>query len=204
MLLIVISPPETYSDEHKTLTILFNQGLEIFHLRKPDYSYDDMETYITSIPVEFHPRIVIHSHYLLANRYNLKGIHLTEKARKDKNIGKVLKTLGNKSLSASFHHLDELKRNRRRYDYVFLSPVFDSISKSGYKSNFDLSTIRKDIQLINTHHKHPLNIIALGGINAENIGLIKKTGFAGAALLGAVWESDDPLSTFSAVKNHFL
>ena len=37
---------------------------------------------------------------------------------------------------------------RDRFDYVFLSPIYNSISKEGYKSNFNLKDL-KESSLIN-------------------------------------------------------
>jgi thiamine-phosphate pyrophosphorylase len=39
-------------------------------------------------------------------------------------------------------------------------------------------------------------VIALGGINEDNIQLVKQAGFSGAAVLGAIWQADDPVTAF--------
>src|SRR5688572_24523039 len=41
-----------------------------------------------------------------------------------------------------FHSLTQLEACRQKYDYAFLSPVFDSISKAGYKSPYDLNELK--------------------------------------------------------------
>ncbi|HXD94336.1 MAG TPA: thiamine phosphate synthase, partial [Bacteroidia bacterium] len=80
-------------------------------------------------------------------------------------------------------------KSRRKYEYVFLSPVFDSISKTGYKSNFDLENLKPFLK------KHK-NVIALGGVNTKNIELIKQVGFSGAAFIGAVWQNKNPAKSY--------
>ncbi|MDP4210748.1 MAG: thiamine phosphate synthase [Bacteroidota bacterium] len=199
MLLILISPPETILQEHQILISLFNQGLQIFHLRKPDYSEAELETYILQIPEEFHTRIVIHSHYRLASKYNLKGIHLTEKVKNGASLSFILQNLNNKSISASFHAAEELTQSCGNYNYIFLSPIFDSISKYGYKSRFNLNELK---QLLSTIYQrpHPPQIVALGGISEQNIHLVKEAGFNGIALLGTIWQSSNPLSAFQKVQ----
>ncbi|MEO8759791.1 MAG: thiamine phosphate synthase [Bacteroidia bacterium] len=127
----------------------------------------------------------MHSHYKLAKEFDLKGIHLTEKERKSKRINSTLKII-----STSFHSTTEILKNRRKYEYVFLSPVFDSISKQGYKSNFSLEELKFFL-------KRKKNIIALGGINAENIESVKQKGFAGAAILGSIWETKNPAKSYN-------
>jgi thiamine-phosphate pyrophosphorylase len=94
-----------------------------------------------------------------------------------------------KTISTSFHSTTAIFKSRRKYEYVFLSPVFDSISKQGYKGNFSLEELKSFL-------KSKKNIIALGGINAENIELVKQKGFAGAAVLGSIWESKNPTKCY--------
>jgi thiamine-phosphate pyrophosphorylase len=70
-------------------------------------------------------------------------------------------------------------------DYLFLGPIFDSISKENYTSRFPESLLYdlKDKGVINE------KIIALGGINKENMHKVKDYGFGGVAILGALWEN---------------
>ena len=132
MILIVISPEQSGEHESGFVSRMFEQGLDLFHLRKPYWEENQMEEYIRSIAPDFHNRIVIHDHFGLAGKYNLKGIHLHERKRKQ------LANEKEKPISTSFHSMEELSNNNYPYEYVFLSPVFDSISKPGYKSRFDL------------------------------------------------------------------
>jgi len=198
MLLIIISPPENIPNEQKIVVALFYAGLPIFHLRKPTFSADEMEKYILGIPTEFHQRMVLHSHYPLALKYDLKGIHLSEKMKNDQSIDNLSDDFRHKSISASFHSLEDVKQNPKKYDYLFLSPVFDSISKCGYKSNFSLDTVDGFLNAKPAYTNIP--VIALGGVSEAHIRLIKNTGFAGAALLCAIWGPDDPVLVFAKIK----
>ena len=67
--------------------------------------------------------------------------------------------------------------------------MFDSISKEGYKAvNFDLSHRRIDIQLI-----------GLGGVTVENFGSLITMGFDGGAVLGGVWNSENPFKVIDSL-----
>ena len=187
---IVITPEKNHPKEIELITFLFEGGLKILHIRKPNFSEDEFRTYLQQIPKKFYSKIVIHSHYKLAKEFSLKGIHLTEKARKLKRINTSYKII-----STSFHAIEEVLKSRRNYKYVFLSPVFDSISKQGYKSNFNLKELKPFLE-------KRKNIIALGGIDIENIKSIKQTGFAGAAVLGSIWESKNPVKNYKEIKTH--
>lgn len=87
-----------------------------------------------------------------------------------------------------FHSLNELQAYKKEYEYAFLSPIFDSISKKDHKASFDLEEVREKIQ--------NRNIIALGGIDEDKIEICRELGFAGVAVLGAIWGSNDPLQKF--------
>lgn len=93
-----------------------------------------------------------------------------------------------------FHSIKELEDCKEKYDYAFLSPIFGSISKAGYKSNFDLSEIKDFFK--NRNEK----IIALGGIDEDKIDSVKELGFSGIALLGAIWQSEYPVEKFKRIK----
>ena len=66
---------------------------------------------------------------------------------------------------------------------MFLSPIFDSISKVGYSHAFTRE------QLLDAKSRHLINeeIIALGGIAQETIPLAAQYGFGGVAVLGSLW-----------------
>jgi len=182
--IIVITPEKKQPKEFELITSLFESGLQILHIRKTKATEGELRDYLEQIPTKFYKKIVIHSHYKLAKEFNLKGIHLTEKARTLKRINSSLKII-----STSFHTTAAILKSRRKYEYVFLSPVFDSISKQGYKGNFDL----EDLKLFLKRKK---NVIALGGINNKNIEVVKQVGFSGVAVIGTIWQSKNPVKSY--------
>ena len=200
MLLILFSAPSFINGEKETLFSLFEEGLELFHLRKPKASKKQVAGFIESIPDKYHSRIVIHSHYSLTREFNLKGIHLTEKEREKLSERSNSENNREHIVSTSFHSLETLKKNRKKYEYVFLSPVFDSISKQNYKAAFDLKELKNELPGLKKRKNNSSEVIALGGINAENIEKINQLGFDGAAILGVVWESKDPVQVFREIK----
>ena len=175
MKLILITPPTCFVEEDKIITVLFEEGLDILHLRKPDSAPMYAERLLTLIPEQYHKRIVVHENFYLKDEYKLKGIHLNGRNPHLPNNYKG-------HVSYSCHTLEEVN-----CDYVFLSPVFDSISKLNYHSNYTPEEIRKA-------HKAGIidkKVIALGGIDEDNIRQVKDYGFGGAAILGALWNRFD-------------
>jgi len=47
----------------------------------------------------------------------------------------------------------------------------------------------------------PQKLFALGGVEAENIAELASLGFNGAAVLGAVWHSPDPVEALLEILN---
>ena len=184
MKLILITPPTYFVEEDKIITALFEEGLDILHLRKPDTAPMFAERLLTLIPEQYHKRIVVHGHFYLKDEFNLKGINLNHR---NPNLPENYKG----HISRSCHSLEEIKEYKRQCDYMLLSPVFDSISKNDYHANYTPEEIRKA-------HKAGIidkKVIALGGISTENIRTIKKYGFGGAAILGDIWDRFDEHET---------
>ena len=106
-------------------------------------------------------------------------------------------------VSRSCHSIAELSQYSSVCDYMFLSPIFDSISKSGYASRFSLEEIRRRIVAgsdVATARMDVMSsdgncrsvdwgrVFALGGVCPDNIRLLEEAGFGGAAVLGCIWE----------------
>lgn len=167
-LVIAITPSEKYHGEAERINqILSNGEAHFVHIRKPNYSAKEIEDIIMKIKPEFHNRLKLHDHFELIDKFSLGGIHL--------NSRNSLVYPKAKSVSISLHRLEEIQ-DKDKYDYFFISPVFDSISKKGYKSAFDMMELSKNIQ--------GRNAIALGGVTPQKFPYLKSIGFKGAALLG--------------------
>lgn len=170
---IFISPEELTDDEAETVTDLLDNGLwDMAHLRHPSASLTEMRHLIEAIPQRLHRRLRIHGHFSLAAEFNLGGLHLNRRCPE-------APSFYSGPMSRSCHSIAETVASTD-CDYVTLSPVFDSISKPGYKSAFT----DKDLKHINGI-KTP-RIVALGGITPERIDTVKEYGFGGYAVKGAV------------------
>lgn len=173
---IIITSPEFLSGEATFIDKLFSSGLDLLHIRKPNASIEAYIQLISQIPSKWHNHIVIHEHFELAEEYNLYGIHLNRRC------SKIPATFpGN--ISCSCHSLEEVVKEKETKNYVFLSPIFDSISKVGYHAAFS-PILLKQAALENIIDE---KVIALGGITACNIPLAREWHFGGVAILGDLW-----------------
>lgn len=177
MKLITITMPDFFEGEAGAIASLFDAGLEILHLRKPGASCGEMENLLRRLPPEYLARIVVHGHFQLASAWKLKGIHLNGR-------NPVAPAGFTGHVSRSCHSLEEVAEYKRACDYVFLSPIYDSISKEGYASAFTPDCLQEARQAGIIDAK----VIALGGITADRLSQIASLGFGGVALLGDVWQ----------------
>lgn len=207
MKLLLVSNFTDIPDEHLVLNLLFCEGLRYFHLRKADYTHRQMATYIERIAEPFRQYVVLHSHFDLIDEYGLRGAHFTKRDTYEgflKSKGKTY-SFGDPPyfdhLSFSLHAIAEIKRMPAMYAYIFLSPIFDSISNQGYNSKFHIH----DLKLFLSRKDNRPEIMALGGVNDAVVDKVFETGFDGMALLGYIWTAyERDRDIVSAVKRFRL
>lgn len=83
MKLIVVTAPTFFVEEDKIITALFEEGLDILHLRKPETPAMYSERLLTLIPEKYHKRIITHEHFYLQEEFSLMGIHLNTRNPKE-------------------------------------------------------------------------------------------------------------------------
>jgi len=189
--MIVLTNPLPVINEIDTIHSLFENGLELLHIRKPDFSETEMTAFLSEIKSDFRQQLVLHSHHQLALAFGIHRIHFTEKRRIEmaEESLKNWKESGFK-LSTSIHNMIDFEQLSNVFDYAFFGPVFESISKPNYASDIDFE---KEL-----HHRknNKTAIIALGGITADKIKTALEYGFDDVALLGTLWNSNHPIENF--------
>lgn len=196
-MLIVVSSEGMPNKEVEVLCTLFTNGLRILHLRKPNTTEIAYCKLLESIPVVFHQYIVLHDYHHLVERFTVRGVHLKEGKRQalsqqERLEQEVLKwRQKGLTVSSSFHDTESLKDQASIFDYVFLSPVFDSISKDRYKQKeFHLPSVKTPI-------------VALGGVESKKISKAMAMGYDGVAVLGSVWNSKSCTDSFKEIKQAY-
>lgn len=167
---------------------MLQQSSATVHLRKPGRSGRQLADYLEQIPAAFHRRIMVHDHPDLLFQFDLKGIHFSEKERKRNLPGLRQLRLAKPGcrLSSAFHRIADIPEPDGLFDYILLSPVFDSISKQGCRAAFEHADLKRF--LFRTGH----TVIALGGLDAQRAATAASLGFTGIAVLGAVWGASSP------------
>lgn len=179
MKIIAITTPKIISDDGYIIRGLFDNGVDIVHLRKPESTIDECRRLLSNLGEEYRARIVVHDYPELYYEFSLMGVHI------NKNIG-TLPDGYDGLRTRSCHSLEEVVRYKDECDYLFLSPIFDSISKAGYHSAFDECSLRQ----ASISGVIDSRVIALGGVTFDRIDYLKELNFGGVAMSGAIYSVD--------------
>ena len=187
-LLAVITTPECWPGEAEVLEALLEAGLQRLHIRKPGGG-DQRELLLQRLTPRWASRLVLHGRpdiVQLAQQYGVPQVHAHWAMPWEKKEGIAL--------SASLHSWDEVRTvTPGRLEYAFLSPLFDSICKPGYRGGEGLLQRPAGV--------NPCGLIGLGGIDEHTIGQVMDHGWDGAAVLGAIWEKRERAAErFKALK----
>ena len=175
MLWIAVTPPAFHDGEAAFISRLLAGGVDVVHLRKPGSAEAECAGLLEALSEDERARVVVHDHFDLAARYGLMGIHLNSR---NPSVPEGF----HGQLSRSCHSMEEVRRFKPECGYVFLSPVFDSISKRGYVSAFSAGELNRAAAsgIIDSR------VVALGGVTPERLPYLRSLGFGGAAMLGCV------------------
>lgn len=205
----MISAPDFLPGEAEAVTALLEAGAWRVHVRKPEADAESIARLLEEFPQCYRSRLSMHDRHELAARFGVGGVHLNSRNPS------VPDGFGG-MVSRSCHSIAELSQYSSVCDYMFLSPVFDSISKSGYTSRFSLEEIRRRIVagsdvatarmdvMSSDGDCRPVDwerVFALGGVCPDNVRLLEDVGFGGAAVLGYLWEpfrQDHDIAALSA------
>jgi thiamine-phosphate pyrophosphorylase len=193
--LILFSSNVKSKSEIPEVVELFENGLEIFHVKKNKWSKAKMKTYLKAFPSKYHNRLVLHSHYSLAISFKLRGIHIGKRQKQSRiRLGlqlAYLQALRPKlKVTTSFYNIQELISAKGHYDYALLKPVFDRHGTRTFSSLFNKK------QLENAIEKSRNRIFALGGVTQDKIETARECGFAGVALQNTFWNKHENRKQF--------
>ncbi len=98
-------------------------------------------------------------------------------------------------IGRSTHTLEEAQAsNEEDIDYVAFGPVFGTTSKESEHSERGVDLLAQIVREV-----APRPVVAIGGLNAENVRLIRAAGARGAAAISAVAGADDPVAATRAL-----
>ena len=177
-IIAITSPKVTDADEY-IIKGLVNRRIDVVHFRKPDSGIEECRSLLLKLTSGERSKIVIHDYPSLYEEFSLLGIHVNKNVTSLPEGYSGLKT-------RSCHSFEEVEMYKDDYDYLFLSPIFNSISKQGYMSSFS------DAELLQASKEGIIDrkVIALGGVTFDKIPYLKELNFGGVAMIGAIYNTD--------------
>ena len=176
MKIIAITTPMADENDVCLIRQLLEKGIDVIHLRKPDTDIHYCRSLLVELTLQERNRIIIHDYPELYEEFSLKGIHINRNIinRPDDYAG---------SKTRSCHSFEEVKQYKNGYDYLFLSPIFNSISKIGYNAAFSEEELKKaSVEGIIDE-----KVIALGGVTFDSLPYLNKLNFGGVAMIGSLY-----------------
>lgn len=196
MKLIVLSTPGFFVEEDQILTALFEEGMDLLHIRKPSSEPVLSERLLSLIPNEFHNKIVVHNHFYLKEEFDLRGIHLSqqEPSAPVDYTGKISRTC---------YSIDQLSEERKqgKYEYIFLDSIYGGNSQNHRPSSFTSDQLHEAARKGLIDRK----VMASGGISLDNIPEIADMGFGGVVVCADLWNRFDVHHglDYKSVLSHF-
>ena len=170
-------------------------GVGTVQLREKDLSTRDLfdlAKEIREITKKEDVNLIINDRVDIAIAVDADGVHLGWQSLE---IGIVRRMMGqDKLIGFSAHSLREAERAENSgADYVTISPIFDTVNKDYFIKPLGVDEIAKIKERIN------IPVIALGGINENNVNKVLKNGADGIAAISAILLSESPKQTVTRI-----
>ncbi len=154
-------------------------GCRWISIREKDLGFAELEAlYYELLPItqKWNALLSVHTSAVVARKLDVQALHLA--AHEDGYAARKLMG-ANCLIGQSCHTAEECSALDTRYlDYGMLGPLFPTNSKPGYEAQF----FWNDIHTLT--NKTVLPLIGIGGIQAETVYEVKKTGLYGIAVMG--------------------
>lgn len=185
----VLSPTGSIRNEIKIVCELFEKGLQTYHLRKPRWTLERVQSWVKSLPKIYRSRIILHQFPELVNKFDLGGFHIHADDALPEGIPA-------EKISVQCQHYADLEKCGNRFRCLMLGPIFP---KKDRDITIPARTEQEYAAIVSYRRQkgQTAKIFAFGGIEAGNVKRCKKMGFDGIAVVGAVWDGEtDPVPAF--------
>jgi len=168
-------------------------GVETVQLREKDMSTAELYNLaceIREITKDKGANLIINDRVDIALAVDADGVHLGWQSL---NIEIVRRMIGrDKLIGFSAHNLQEAEKAENcGADYITISPIFDTAYKDYFIKPLGTEEIGKIREQID------IPVIALGGINENNVSSVLENGADGIAVMSAILQSGNPRQSAS-------
>jgi thiamine-phosphate diphosphorylase len=178
-------------DRAEKLEPLYEYGITTTQLRVKDMIGDELENEIIKaieISNRYNARIFINDYWQLAIKHKAYGIHLGQEDILEANIDDIYRA--NIRLGISTHTPKEIKIALDiEPSYVAIGPIYETTSKKMVYNPVGIEDLKNWAKIVD----YP--IVAIGGINLDNIHLVLDTKVAnGVAMISGVLDEEGNIS----------
>lgn len=151
---------------------------------------------IKNLCAEFNVPFVVNDDVLFAKKIDADGAHI---GQGDMPLEKAREILGEeKIIGVSAQNVEQaILAQRLGADYLGVGAIFQTQSK-GDAESVSIETIRAICEAVE------IPVVAIGGINCENIPRLEKSGIAGVSVISAIFAADDIFAAAFALKERVL
>ncbi len=141
---------------------------------------------------EFKVPFVVNDDVFLAKKIDADGAHI---GQGDMPLERAREILGeNKIIGVSAQNVEQaILAQRRGADYLGVGAIFQTQSK-GDAQSVSIETLRSICEAVE------IPVVAIGGINCENVSRLEKSGIAGISVISAIFAADDIRAAAAALK----
>jgi len=189
---LAISPENEWPDEALVIERLLDAGLFRYHLRKPVHRAAQIASLLERVPSTCRKNVVVHQHREHVTAFGLAGYHFKDRvgATEDRDTWRAQPASSHLGFSRSLHRIDKLADACQGWNYVLISPVFPSITKTVYRPDWNELELGAALRSSTATSQR----YALGGVCAANTARCLELGFDGVVLHGALWRAIDPVA----------
>lgn len=171
-------------------------GITSLQLREKNLPYNDLFNFgksLKNLLDTFNIPLIVNDNVNLCLELNAAGVHL---GQSDGDIVNARTTLGSKKIiGLSVNTFEQIKTaNKLPIDYIGLSAIFPSKSKPDVETIWGLPGLLQASSLSN----HP--IVAIGGINEDNLYSVRQSGASGIAAIGVFHNAHNPYTTTKNIR----
>lgn len=171
----------TADSVEESVELAIKGGVTVVQLREKEGSsrmFYEMARRVKEITDAYEVPLIINDRIDIALAVGADGVHL---GQKDVPVQIARNILGSDKIVGATANTVEaaMEAWKSGADYLGVGDVFGTTTKAdtGHITLEELKTIRQSVQI---------PIVAIGGVNADNISLLKQTGVEGAAVISAI------------------
>ena len=140
----------------------------------------------------FNAQLFINDHWQLAIKYHAFGVHLGQEDLAVTDLAAI--QAAGLALGISSHsYFELLLAHQYSPSYIALGHIFPTTTKQMPSAPQGLAKLKRYVALLQDHYP----LVAIGGIDLDNLAKVKATGVANIAVVRAITEAQDPVAAFA-------